>query len=656
MLEPDLSAPSSDLSRDKLAQASADRPSRRAQAGARDSEFDDLLRDLARAPSVRPVDLDLVGRTVGRFVVERRLGEGGMGVVYEATDPVLGRRVALKVLRASHRQGAAKRTGLHEEARRLAALHHPHVATVYDVGEHDGIVFLALERAAGRSLRERLGEQPALTFPRTRILLRAVASALSCAHAAGIVHRDLKPENVVTADDGAVKIIDFGIATLTGHDSRAAGTRKYMAPEQADGSPASARADIFAFGVMAREVLLSTRVRREDRAVHAALLRLADACASVDPGARPRDGAALVDALEAALVPGRGSAVARMVAVGAGAAVVALAGAQLARGNTPQEEQASPSTGTTASHESARSVRSSAARIVAPTSRQRAAAPATEARADAVTAVAAARAHASTVIHAAPADSHPQAEAGAVLADVVLPASAAASSPLARGSSLPHGVSMFVDDKGRLITSVNLDSLGPRAASTAAALATGAPVDPAASHMRVAPDGKGGYVIELILRVPPKDEVEGSGAEGDGEGGGDNGGDPWSLSDLPHEIGPGIVILPNGLPIGRQYPGPTLNSAGTEPVTRELVPPPPMFRHVLFSVEGELLGIRAILDTDGTLQIIGDDDPDSALALEGSDASFDLIATIAASGEVVETGEGVTRCSAAHDLVVASGG
>ncbi len=305
--------------------------------------FDDVLKALARAPSVRPTDMDLVGRKVGRFIVERRLGQGGMGIVYEAHDPVLARKVALKVLRAGHLGSDGTRARLHEEARRVAALQHPHIAAVYDVGEHEGIVFLAMERAGGQSLRARLATPPALSFAQATGLLRAIASGLSCAHEAGIIHRDLKPENVVTADDGTVKIIDFGIATTGAaapqRSARPAGTRRYMSPEQAEGAPPAPRADVFAFGVLAREVLSATVVGPRDRAARAAFQRLLAACTAEDPARRPRDGSALLVDIDAITAAARGPSRPGAITFGA-AALAATLGVLVARTVPQQAPQA----------------------------------------------------------------------------------------------------------------------------------------------------------------------------------------------------------------------------------------------------------------------------------------------------------------------------
>jgi tRNA A-37 threonylcarbamoyl transferase component Bud32 len=214
------------------------------------------------------------GSTFGRYRIVRALGAGGMGQVYEARDTTLRRDVALKVVRDERADASAvseeARARLLREARAAAALHHPNAIAVYDVGEHDGVAFIAMELARGQTLRARLhggaslGERVAW--------LEGVARALGAAHDEGIVHRDVKPDNVMVCEDGSVKVLDFGIARIAregdapreGDDAPASfrtaegvvtGTPRYMAPEQLEGAPLDGRADQFAWGVLAYELL-----------------------------------------------------------------------------------------------------------------------------------------------------------------------------------------------------------------------------------------------------------------------------------------------------------------------------------------------------------------------------------------------------------------
>jgi serine/threonine protein kinase len=208
-------------------------------------------------------DAPLTGTRVGPYHVQEEVGRGGMGVVYAARDERLGRTVALKVLPRAVSGDPRARERLAREARAAAALSHPSIATVYALEEIDGELFLASELVRGVTLRQVLAAGPPPPARVVDILLQ-LAEALDAAHRQGIVHRDLKPENVLVTPDGRIKVVDFGIArsvgaapgghpalTLTG---TALGTPGYMAPEQLRGDAVDARADVFAFGVIAYEV------------------------------------------------------------------------------------------------------------------------------------------------------------------------------------------------------------------------------------------------------------------------------------------------------------------------------------------------------------------------------------------------------------------
>lgn len=203
------------------------------------------------------------GAIVGPYRLVRELGRGGMGIVFEAEDTRLHRRVALKAVSAAAHDGGEER--LRQEARAAAALVHPNIATVYALDDIDGRAFIASELLDGETLREVLARGP---IPRdeTLAIAHALASALEVAHAAGIVHRDLKPENVLRLADGRVKILDFGLARLEGDARRlqsstrltlqglVAGTPGYMAPEQLLGEEVDGRADQFALGALLAEM------------------------------------------------------------------------------------------------------------------------------------------------------------------------------------------------------------------------------------------------------------------------------------------------------------------------------------------------------------------------------------------------------------------
>jgi len=202
------------------------------------------------------------GSTFDRYRIEAFLGRGGMGAVYRAWDDRLGRRVALKLVGSGSDETLQDedRSAMVVEAQLAARLRHPNVVTVYDVGDHQGSVFLTMELVPGMSLRTRLRRGP--VAPGDALAwLSAIAAALKAAHLAGVLHRDVKPENVMLCDDGTVKLLDFGIAkrdatagmqTMTG---RIVGTPRYMAPEQIMGMPLDAACDQFAWGVVAYELL-----------------------------------------------------------------------------------------------------------------------------------------------------------------------------------------------------------------------------------------------------------------------------------------------------------------------------------------------------------------------------------------------------------------
>jgi serine/threonine-protein kinase len=211
------------------------------------------------------------GDPFDRYTVEAIIGQGGMGCVYRAYDPRLGRRVALKVISQGSTSAAANERLL-REARAAAAFDHPNSVAIFDVAERSGVPYIVMELVEGRTLRQTLND--ASVSVATRVAqLSGVARALAAAHARGLVHRDIKPENVMVRHDGMVKVLDFGIArrgggpidplsptqapalpTLTIEGVKL-GTPVYMAPEQIRGEQLDGRADQFAWGVLAYELL-----------------------------------------------------------------------------------------------------------------------------------------------------------------------------------------------------------------------------------------------------------------------------------------------------------------------------------------------------------------------------------------------------------------
>jgi serine/threonine-protein kinase len=267
----------------------------------------DVAARASRDPDVREVNelqeklhaRILPGQTIGRYVVRELLGAGGMGAVYVARDPDLDRDVALKVVSPRGAGAEATRRRLLREARSAAKLQHANVVAVYDVGEIGEAAYLAMELVRGSSLRPYVGD-PSVPLARRVGWLVDVARALEAAHAQGIVHRDIKPENVMVRDDGAVKVVDFGIArTHSAPDAdgpsritdtgAVVGTPAYMAPEQLRAEEVDPRVDQFAWAVLAHELLAGELPwKSEGLALVAEILtaepRRLRLCASDEPG------------------------------------------------------------------------------------------------------------------------------------------------------------------------------------------------------------------------------------------------------------------------------------------------------------------------------------------------------------------------------------
>ena len=208
-----------------------------------------------------PVD-PLVGTVIdGRYEVLRKLARGGMATVYEALDLRLDRIIALKVMHRHLAEDPEFVARFQREARSAARLSHPHVVGVHDQGEADGLIYLAMEIVPGRTLRDVLREFGPLAPEQALVLLEPVLEALTAAHAAGFVHRDIKPENVLIADDGRVKVADFGLARALATGSTQAttgmiiGTVAYLSPEQVERGEADGRSDVYAAGILLYEMV-----------------------------------------------------------------------------------------------------------------------------------------------------------------------------------------------------------------------------------------------------------------------------------------------------------------------------------------------------------------------------------------------------------------
>jgi Tol biopolymer transport system component len=209
----------------------------------------------------------LGGRRIGAYDVQGLLGAGGMGEVYRARDTRLGRDVAIKILPRAFRDDPGRVARFEREARMLASLNHPHIGAVYGLEDADGQQALVMELVEGEDLAQRLARGP-LPVADALEVARQVATALEAAHAGGIVHRDLKPANITRRADGAVKVLDFGLARTNAALDKPpprspaptevgaiVGTPAYMSPEQARGESADAQADIWSFGVLLYEML-----------------------------------------------------------------------------------------------------------------------------------------------------------------------------------------------------------------------------------------------------------------------------------------------------------------------------------------------------------------------------------------------------------------
>jgi serine/threonine-protein kinase len=206
-------------------------------------------------------------KQLGRYLIDRVLGKGAMGVVYLARDPVIGRFVALKTLNVSAESEELEefRQRFLREAQAAGLLNHPGIVTVFDAGvdETTGLSFIAMEYVEGKSLKELLKSGHMFTYSEVARVGAALATALDYAHAKGVVHRDIKPANILITTQGAIKITDFGVARLESSNLTAEGqfigTPNYMSPEQVAGTQVDGRSDLFSLGVVVFELLTGTR-------------------------------------------------------------------------------------------------------------------------------------------------------------------------------------------------------------------------------------------------------------------------------------------------------------------------------------------------------------------------------------------------------------
>jgi eukaryotic-like serine/threonine-protein kinase len=211
-----------------------------------------------------------IGARLGPYEIVAALGAGGMGEVYKARDTRLDRMVAIKILPADKISNPDRKLRFVLEAKAASALNHPHIITIHDISNDKGIDFIVMEYVSGKSVEQLIPAKGMRISEALRCAIQ-IADAFAAAHAAGIVHRDLKPANVMVTDDGKVKVLDFGLAKLSGiaiteddatlttlhktEDGAIVGTIAYMSPEQAEGKPVDARSDIFSFGSVLYEMI-----------------------------------------------------------------------------------------------------------------------------------------------------------------------------------------------------------------------------------------------------------------------------------------------------------------------------------------------------------------------------------------------------------------
>jgi Tol biopolymer transport system component/predicted Ser/Thr protein kinase len=224
----------------------------------------------------------MTGKHVAHFEITGKLGEGGMGVVYEAIDRHLDRHIALKILPPEKVANPARKQRFIQEAKAASALNHPNIIHIYDIAETDGVPFIAMEYVAGKTLDQLIGRKGMHVAEVLRYAVQ-IADALAKAHSAGIIHRDLKPSNIMVSDDGVLKVLDFGLAKLIEpasgelgetktvraeksdtEEGTIVGTVAYMSPEQAEGKKVDVRSDIFSFGSVLYEMVTGGRAFRGD--------------------------------------------------------------------------------------------------------------------------------------------------------------------------------------------------------------------------------------------------------------------------------------------------------------------------------------------------------------------------------------------------------
>jgi hypothetical protein len=224
----------------------------------------------------------------GRYELQSRIAIGGMGEVWQATDLVIGRTVAIKILKDEYLGDPGFLERFRAEARHAALVNHEGIANVFDYGEEEGSAFLVMELVPGEALSTILEREHVLSTDKTLDIVAQTASALHAAHAAGLVHRDIKPGNLLITPDGRVKITDFGIARIADQvpltaTGQVMGTVQYLSPEQASGHPASPTTDIYSLGIVAYECLAGRRPFTGESQVAIAMAQINEAPPELPP-------------------------------------------------------------------------------------------------------------------------------------------------------------------------------------------------------------------------------------------------------------------------------------------------------------------------------------------------------------------------------------
>lgn len=219
-----------------------------------------------------------IGRLLdGRYLIGSRIARGGMATVYEARDTRLDRTIAVKIMHPGMGDDEEFARRFKREARAAARLAHPNVVAVFDQGDDDGLLYLVMEYVPGRTMRDLIRTEAPISPLRALTLMDPVLNALAAAHAAGLIHRDVKPENVLLADDGSIKVADFGLAKAVNSETQASltsgalmGTVSYLSPELVVEGEADARADVYAAGVLIYELLTGQKPHKADSPIQVA--------------------------------------------------------------------------------------------------------------------------------------------------------------------------------------------------------------------------------------------------------------------------------------------------------------------------------------------------------------------------------------------------